>query len=143
MEEYEMATLKTESGEIKGAPRARSRAGAKPNGTSKGGSNLRADVRDFAKAKPQGWNHDEWLGFLEHLKTRGHNIHDHEAIGTLLERERIGVLLEKVPGLGPQRISALTEKFGNIWTLKNASAEEIAAAAKLPRDVAQRVVEAL
>jgi hypothetical protein len=138
-----MATLKTESGEIKGAPRARKRTATKPDGATRSGSNLRADVRDFAKAKPQGWNHDEWLGFLEHLKTRGHNIHDHEAIGTMLERERIAVLLEKVPGLGPQRISALAEKFGNIWRLKGASAEEIAAATKLPRDVAQRVVEAL
>ena len=117
---------------------------SRANGAStNSGTDLQRDLREFAKGRPQGWNHDEWLSFLEHLKERGHNINDQEAIGSLLERERINVLLEKVPGLGPQRIRTLTEKFGSVWRLRDADAGQLAAEAKLPRDVAQRVVEAL
>ncbi len=61
----------------------------------------------------------------------------------MLERERIGVLLEKVPGLGAQRIRSISEAFGNVWRLREADADEIARTAKLPRDVAQRVVDTL
>lgn len=118
--------------------RARRAAPAKSDG-----SDLRSDVREFAKGRPQGWNHDEWLGFIEHLRGRGHNINDQEAIGSMLERERIGVLLEKVPGLGAQRIRSISEAFGNVWRLREADADEIARTAKLPRDVAQRVVDTL
>jgi hypothetical protein len=108
-----------------------------------GDTDLQRDIREFAKGRPQGWNHEEWLAFLEHLKERGHNINDREAIGSLLERERINLLLEKIPGLGPQRIRTLSEKFGSVWSLRDADATRIATEAKLPRDVAQRVVEAL
>ena len=61
----------------------------------------------------------------------------------MLERERINVLLSKVPGLGPQRVNALAEKFESVWRLREASAEEIASAARLPRELSKRVVEAL
>lgn len=118
--------------------RARRAAPAKSNG-----SDLRSDLREFAKGRPDGWNHEEWLGFIEHLRGKGHNINDQEAIGSMLERERIGVLLEKVPGLGAQRIRSLSEAFGNVWRLREADADEIARTAKLPRDVAQRVVDSL
>jgi hypothetical protein len=125
----------TESG---AGSRARRVAPAKDNG-----SDLKSDLREFAKGRPHGWNHDEWLGFIEHLRGKGHNINDQEAIGSMLERERIGVLLEKVPGLGAQRIRSLSEAFGNVWRLREADVDQIARTAKLPRDVAQRVVDTL
>lgn len=134
MEEGEMATAKKTTGTRTN----------RANGASTGsGTDLQRDLRDFAKGRPQGWNHEEWLSFLEQLKERGHNINDREAIGSLLERERINLLLEKIPGLGPQRIRTLTEKFGSVWSLRDADAGQLATEAKLPRDVAQRVVDAL
>lgn len=161
-----MATMKTETDQtivvqprgkgkaakgMDGPPRARTSATDVTAGTRAkrgtsamgNGSDLRADLREFARGRPQGWNHEEWLGFVEHLRGRGHNINDQEAIGSLLERERIGVLLEKVPGLGAQRIRALSDAFGNVWRLREADADEIARTAKIPRDVAQRVVDTL
>lgn len=128
-----MATSRTET---PAAPKRR-------QGVKGKGPQLKDELRDFAKGRPEGWNHQEWLGFLEHLKSQGHNIHDHEAIGTMLERERINVLLEKVPGLGPQRIGALAERFGTVWRLRAAGVEELAAAAKLPRPLAERVADAM
>jgi hypothetical protein len=119
---------------------SRARRGAPPKSD---GADLRSDLREFAKGRPQGWNHEEWLGFIEQLRGKGHNINDQEAIGSMLERERIGVLLEKVPGLGAQRIRSLAEAFGNVWRLREADADQIARTAKLPRDVAQRVVDTL
>ncbi len=119
---------------------SRARRAAPPKGN---GSDLKSDLREFAKGRPHGWNHEEWLGFIEHLRGKGHNINDQEAIGSMLERERIGVLLEKVPGLGAQRIRSLSEAFGNVWRLREADADQIARTAKLPRDVAQRVVDTL
>jgi hypothetical protein len=129
---------RTSTTEPNAGTRARRAAPAKSNG-----SDLRSDLREFAKGRPQGWNHEEWLGFIEHLRGKGHNINDQEAIGSMLERERIGVLLEKVPGLGAQRIRSLAEAFGNVWRLREADADQIARTAKLPRDVAQRVVDTL
>ena len=129
-----MATIRTDT------PAARTSRSRSAKGK---GADLQGDLREFAKGRPQGWNHDDWLGFLEHLKSRGHNIHDHEAIGAMLERERINVLLSKVPGLGPQRVNALAEKFESVWRLREASAEEIASAARLPRELSKQVVEAL
>lgn len=139
MEEYVMAkTARTAGGRAK-----RVNGSRKPNGETKTGTDLRSDLREFAKGRPQGWNHEEWLGFLEDLRGRGHNIHDHEALGSMLERERINVMLEKVPGLGPQRIESLAQRYGNIWRLREADAEQIAVEARLPREVAHRVVEVL
>ncbi len=103
------------------------------------GRDLRRDLREFASARPQGWGHDDWLNFLESLKERGHNINDREAIGVALERERLALRLEQVRGVGPQRRQALVERFGNVWSLRNADSREIAAAAGMPVSLAEQV----
>jgi hypothetical protein len=113
-----------------GGGATRSRA-AKPD--------LKKDLREFAAGRPQGWSHDDWLSFLEDLQSRGHNIEEREEIGRALERERLDIALEKVGGVGPQKRRALVERFGTLWSLRNASAEDIASAGNLPQDVAQRV----
>jgi hypothetical protein len=107
------------------------------------GSELQQDLREFAGARPQGWSHEDWLSFLDYLKGRGHDTGDAEAIGRRLERERIALALEGVEGLGPRRVEALEQRFGNLWHLRQASAEEIAALPTISRPLAQRIRERL
>lgn len=113
----------------------------KTSGGTKG--NLKKDLRDFASARPEGWNHDDWLGFLESLQNRGHNIQDREAIGLALEKERLDLALSGVKGMGPQRRSALIEKYGTLWKLRHADVSEIAASANLPQSLAESVKAAV
>lgn len=137
------------------APQAK-KAAAKPS--SKGGSKgretyaetaarrksekrvdqLQADLRSFAAARPGGWNHDEWLGFLDSLRASGHDCSDPEAIGASLERERLYVVLDGIEGVGPKRVQALAERFGTLWSARHASVEELVAAG-LQRAAAERV----
>ena len=121
---------------------AQKSAPAKRAGGS-GGLDLRADARGFVAGRPQGWNHDEWLGFLDDLRQRGHNVDDRDAIGSLLERERLGVVLERVDGIGSQRVRSISEKYGNVWRLKDASPEELARDAKIPLPLAERILESV
>ncbi|HEY0035397.1 MAG TPA: hypothetical protein VGB66_01855, partial [Longimicrobium sp.] len=51
---------------------------------------LQADLRAFAIARPSGWNHEDWLGFLDFLREKGHDLSAPEEIGSRLERERLG-----------------------------------------------------
>jgi hypothetical protein len=117
--------------------------GARAKTASRGGPDLRADARGFVSGRPQGWNHDEWLGFLEDLRQRGHNVEDRDAIGSLLERERLGVMLEKVPGIGAQRVRSIADHYGNVWRLKDASADELSRDAKIPRPLAERILDSV
>lgn len=104
---------------------------------------LAADLRAFAVARPAGWGHDDWLSFLAHLGEQGHDVSDAEGIGARLERERLGVVLGTVPGLGPKRVDALVERFHNLWTLRQAGAGDVAAVAGMTRPLAERLVEDL
>src|SRR5687768_16130568 len=74
-----------------------SAAPAKSNARTKQ-PDLKKDLRDFASGRPQGWGHDDWLNFLESLKSRGHDVADREAIGVALERERLDLALSGVKG---------------------------------------------
>jgi hypothetical protein len=125
----------------KSAPAKRAGGGAARK--SAGGPDLRADARGFVSGRPQGWNHDEWLGFLEDLRGRGHNIEDRDAIGSLLERERLAVMLEKVEGLGSQRVKSISERYGNVWRLKDASVDALTRETKIPRPLAERILESV
>ncbi|MDB4951796.1 MAG: hypothetical protein JWM27_4445 [Gemmatimonadetes bacterium] len=113
-------------------------ASARSGGSRGKKPDLRADLRDFASARPSGWDHDDWLGFLDHLKSRGHDTSDHDGVGRSLERERLAVTLERVDGLDSRTVDTLTERFGTLYSLRNADADEIASAG-VPRDVAEKV----
>ena len=102
---------------------------------------LQADLRAFAQARPSGWDHDDWLAFLAHLEERGHDVSRSEEIGARLERERLAVTLEAVPGLGPKRVQSLVDRFGTVWSLRHAGADEVAAVPGMTRPLAQRLVE--
>jgi hypothetical protein len=102
---------------------------------------LRSDLREFASARPSGWEHDDWLAFLEALKERGHDTSEPERIGLELERERLAVVLSAIPGIGPRRADALVARFDTLWSMRRAGVDEVAGAAGIPRSLAERVVE--
>jgi hypothetical protein len=122
------APAKKSSGEGSGA---RKGAGKSPD--------LTRDLRDFASGRPNGWDHSDWESFLEHLRGRGHDTSNADAIGLSLERERLALALGKVEGVGPQRVRALADRFTTLWSLRNAEVEEIASAANIRRDLAERI----
>lgn len=96
-------------------------------------------LREFASAHPEGWDHREWVSFLDQLRERGFETDDPEEIGRQLERERLSVRLEPVKGVGPARVRALVERFGTVWDLSQADADEIAALPNIPRSVAEEI----
>lgn len=104
---------------------------------------LAVDLRSFAVARPGGWNHEDWVSFLDYLATQGHDVSDAEGIGQRLERERLGVVLGGVQGLGPKRVQSLVEQFGTLWSVRHAGADDVAAVPGMTRPLAERVVEDL
>jgi hypothetical protein len=128
----------------KGAGGARKQAGTARAGGSRMAKqpDLKADLRDFASARPSGWGHDDWLGFLDHLRSRGHDTSDDQEVGRQLEAERLAVVLERVDGLGPKRVQALVSRFGTLWSLREAGVDELTRAG-LPRAQAEKVSQAV
>jgi hypothetical protein len=122
----------------KKAPAAKKAVAAKSQGPD-----LRADLRAFAAARPEGWGHEDWLSFLDHLKTRGHETGDDAQIGALLERERLGVLLERIPGMGPRRVQAVVERFETAYSTARSDVDELAAVPGMNRALAEKVRQAL
>ena len=58
----------------------------------------------------------------------------------LRHRARIASRLDEVPGVGPSRRAALLKAFGSVTALREANAEDVARAARIPRHVAERVL---
>lgn len=104
---------------------------------------LQADLRAFALARPAGWGHEDWVGFLSELGTRGHDVSDTEGIGARLEQERLAVVLGSVAGLGPKRVQSLVDRFHTLWSLRHAGVDEIAAVPGMTRSLANRVADDL
>lgn len=122
-----------------GTAAGKSAASAAGGGTQK----LRSDLREFVQAHPGGWGHNEWIGLVNLLRERGHDTSDTDAIGMALERERLTIVLERVPGLGAQRVKAIADKYPRIWNVMQAGAEELAMVANVPKAVAKKVKDAL
>lgn len=104
---------------------------------------LQADLRAFALARPAGWGHEDWVGFLSELGTRGHDVSDAEGIGARLEQERLAVVLGSVAGLGPKRVQSMVDRFHTLWSLRHAGVDEIAAVPGMTRPLASRVADDL
>lgn len=138
-------TTRTTATTTEKAPAARGRAtgarGAK-QGSDKG-SDLRKELRGFAESRPEGWSHDEWTGLLGSLQKRGYDTSDPDRLGLELEKERLALKLEKVPGLGPARVRSLTEHFGTLWSLRHADVDQIASVSTINRPLAERISEAV
>ena len=132
----------------KGAARTPTRGAARTAGSTgrkTGGKkpDLKKDLRDFASTRPQGWSHDDWLRFLDDLQARGHNINDRDQIGSMLEKERLSLALERIPGLSAPRARTIAERYGYLWRLKETDADQLSSEAKIPRPVAEKVLEGL
>lgn len=123
-----------------GAKKAAGGAGARKK---EGGSGLRADMREFAAARPSGWDHHDWVTFLGGLRDKGHDTSDADEIGRQLERERISLVLQDVPGLGSRKVEAVADRFGRLYELRNASVDEIAGVPGINRDLAEKISNAV
>lgn len=114
----------------------------KPAGGGRGKADLRSDLREFVRQNPEGWGHDEWTGLVGQLRERGHKGSE-EQLGSALERERLAMKLEEVEGLGPQRVKTLVDRFGTLYSLRHADADEVAKEAKIPRELAEKITRKL
>ncbi len=103
-----------------GASKSRSRGGA-----AKAASGLAADLRDFV-TRFREWGHSEWLGLLEELRGKGHDVADTQSVGMQLERERLASRLEGVEGMTAKRVQAVVGRYGTLYSLRQASTEELA-----------------
>ncbi|HEX2092956.1 MAG TPA: hypothetical protein VHG28_11160 [Longimicrobiaceae bacterium] len=114
-------------------------------GTARGGrgGGLQAELRDFVSARPQGWGHQDWLGLLDDLRGKGHDVSDAAAVGMALERERLAATLEGVEGVNARQVRALTDRFQTLWSLRQASADEIADTPGISRPLGERIRQAL
>jgi hypothetical protein len=104
---------------------------------------LRGELRAFASARPAGWDHQDWMSFLDHLTERGHDTSNAEDIGRQLERERLAVVLGQVRGLGPKRSDALVGRFETLWSIRQADVDDLARVPGMNRPLAEQVRQAL
>ncbi len=113
--------------------------------SSRRGLDLRGEIRAFLDEHPHGWSHDAWTGFLGNLQTAGYRTSDPEMIGRELEAARLHRVLDakNIRGLGPRRRSALVDRFGRLWNLRQASVEQIAEVAGINRNLAEQVRSAV
>jgi len=82
------------------------------------------------------------LQLLQRLRDEAHRF----AIGyftSVHRRQTFASVLDAIPGIGPRRKSALLRQFGSVSRIREASVEELAAAAGMSRDQASRVKEQL
>lgn len=82
------------------------------------------------------------LQLLQRLRDEAHRF----AIGyftTVHRRKTFTSILDSVPGIGPRRKSALLRQFGSVQRIREASAEELAAATGMNREQAARIKEYL
>ncbi|MFC1575245.1 helix-hairpin-helix domain-containing protein [Gemmatimonadota bacterium] len=108
-------------------------------------NDLATEIRRFASEHPEGWGHEEWLGFLNGLSDAGHDIGDGDAVGLALESERLSNVLGRmeIKGLGPKRIDALAEHFGTLWNLMSASPEDLAQVPSVSRSLGEQILGVL
>lgn len=120
------------------------RATVKRRASGAGGppDTLREHLRQFARSRPDGWGHDDWIGLLDELRGHGHDVSDPEAVGMQLEREHLMHRLEDVDGLG-RKSGALADRFGTLYSLRHASVDDIAGVKGMDRQLAERIKERL
>jgi len=106
---------------------------------------LDQELLQFAQEHPEGWSHEDWLGLLAHLGSRGHDVSDSDGIGLGLEHHRLALVLRRmeIKGLGPKRIEALADRFGALWNLMSASPDDVARVPGVPRSLAEQVLDVL
>lgn len=106
---------------------------------------MKSRLRAFVEGHPEGWNHDEWLGLLSELESGGADVGDPAKVGRALEKTRLEWELDRrgVKGLGPKRSQALVARFETLWSLRQASVEEVAGVPTITKSLAEKVVQAI
>ena len=106
---------------------------------------IREHLTAFVESHPHGWDHGDWIGLLQALDEDGVDVSDPDGLGLQLESTRLGWELRRrgVPGLGPKRIDAVVDRFGTLWSLKQASAQEIAEIPTIHKSLAEKLSDAL
>ncbi len=107
------------------------------------GSDLTGALRDFVAAHPSGWQHSEWTTLLAELRERGLDVSDPAEIGRMLERERLAQLLGRIPRVGTQRIRSIVSRYESVWSLRAIGAEDLVESTKIPRPLAERILESV
>jgi len=112
---------------------------------SRNGQTLSDSLKDFVVSHPDGWGHGDWEEFLHDLKRKDLDTADEVAIGAALEREHLLAKLDRasVKGLGPKRRSVLADRFGRLWDLQQASAEDVAREGGLPQPLAEELLRVI
>lgn len=123
----------------KGAAKSAGKGRGADGAARAGKPDLRGDLRRFVDENPDGWGHDQWQGLLGRLGEQGHDTSDPDRIGMELERERLHSRLQGIQGVGAQRARSIVERFGTLYSLRHADADEIARHAKVSRDEAERI----
>jgi excinuclease ABC subunit C len=82
------------------------------------------------------------LHLLQRVRDEAHRfgLDYHRRLRT---RARIASALDQIPGIGPGRRAALLKAFGSIEGIRAAAPEQVAAEARLPLALAERVRERL
>jgi len=103
------------------------------------------EIRNFVHDHFDGWGHEDWLSLLHRLGQEGHDVSDPDAIGLVLEQERIRQTLKecKVKGLGPKRIDSVANAFGTLNDLRQVPGPELAHRVGIPSKVAQDLIDSL
>jgi hypothetical protein len=108
-------------------------------------SKMDLEIERFVKEHPQGWGHEDWLGFLHHLGETGQEVPDADSLGLALEKTRLRYTLQGlgVSGLGPKRMEAVCDAFPSLYHFCSSAPEEVAERAGIPRSMADSLLRAL
>jgi hypothetical protein len=103
---------------------------------------MSARLNAFVESHPTGWNHEEWLALLADLGEGGTDVSDPDAIGAELEKARLTWELKRraVPGLGRKRLEAISNRFGTLAELENATVDDLARVPGMNRALAEKVL---
>lgn len=103
------------------------------------------DIQDFVQQHMDGWNHDEWMGFIHHLGEAGYDVSDQDGIGLALEQERLRSTLKSwgIKGLGPKRIEAITHAYASLENMRGTDGSGLAGRTGLPKQIANQVAARL
>jgi hypothetical protein len=90
---------------------------------------LDSEVVSFVAEHPDGWSHEDWGRLLDQLSVMKVKVGDVDELGVRLEAERLRQFLLRcgVKGLGPKRVAAIVERYGNLWNLRHEPAAGLTA----------------
>ncbi|MBT8337027.1 MAG: hypothetical protein KJO11_10515 [Gemmatimonadetes bacterium] len=104
-----------------------------------------AALKEFVSGHIHGWSDDDWRELLATLAEEGHDVDDTGTLGLRLERAHILSTLERLalPGIGPRRREHVADHFPSLWTLRNASVEQLAELPSFHRGLADTLHDGL